>query len=287
MRKIRYSSEIFFRVLFLSIIILIILSISLRIYKNYSIDKRTFNLKKDGICVIHNLLSQEDINICKSFIIDKNDLQIKNYIINSPVIQKKVFELIGDDYVFNDYIFLIKKSQIHTCHRDYNGSFFNEKQQYPSYTFLIYLENMDKCLDVIPNTHKNQYNNIINITDNTETVFCKSGDAILFDANLIHTGTINSKEDNMRIQLKLTHKDDLETLSFYQNYNKTLNKDNTLPQILKYTQKHLSCQFPIISNLMQPYDNKILPYNTSSFIDKLFGHLLYGDSQFFVLDNIS
>jgi len=79
---------------------------------------------------------------------------------------------------------------------------------------------MEKNLDVIINSHKYKYLYTINITDPTKTVRIPKGSAILFDANLIHSGTFNKKSDNYRIQMKLTHKNDRKILNYYENYNK-------------------------------------------------------------------
>ena len=40
--------------------------------------------------------------------------------------------------------------------------------------------------------------------------------AILFDADLIHSGSINTKNDNKRVQMKIMHKDDLDNLKEFQ-----------------------------------------------------------------------
>jgi len=249
-------------------------------------------LHEDGVCIIRNLLTKEMTNKIKEYINAETPIMIKEEITKSENIKSQIREILGSSYVFHDYIFLIKKSQIHTCHRDYNGDFFNENQKYPSYTIIIYLENMEKSLDVIPKSHKSRYNNMFNLTDNTETIVSNAGDAILFNGNLIHTGTVNDKEDNMRIQMKISHVDDQETLGFYQNYNKILNKTNLLPKWWKHLQKHISCQFPVIGNYSQNYDFDSIQSNKKSenyFFEKaksLYSRIMYGDKNFYELDNI-
>jgi hypothetical protein len=193
------------------------------------------------------------------------------------------------DYVFQDYIWIIKKSSVHTCHRDNNGDFFNEGQKHPSYTLLIYLEDMDKCLGVIPESHKDKDSYFFNFTNSVMNVLCNKGDAILFNANLIHVGTINDKDDNLRIQLKVTHKDDVERIMYYQNFNKILNKDNILPRYLRKAQKNLSCMFPGISNLTQS-ENIRSSRGSDNGIDigisqQLFSYLFYGSADFYDLPN--
>jgi hypothetical protein len=235
------------------------------------------NLYVNGIAVIPEFISQNDIQMIKQYIETNDIIKVKKYIISSTMVQEKINRLLGDGYEFNDYIFLIKKSQFHTCHRDYNGDFFNEGQKYPSYTIIIYLENMEKCLDVIPKSHirKGEYN--INATDYTQSILCKAGDAILFNANLVHNGSLNERENNMRIQMKISHKDDQTVLHFYNNYNKILNAENNTPIPFKQIQKHVSCQFPILSEYLKQYDyNKDKEYadpTKTSFFSQFFAKL--------------
>jgi len=213
------------------------------------------NLDKDGIILLAEFVTNDDIIQIKELINENKIKDVQKYIISSPNVQNKTTGLLGGDYDFHDYIFLIKRSQFHTCHRDYNGDFFNENQQYPSYTIIIYLEDMEKCLDVIPKSHlvHQEYN--MNVTDHTQTVFCKAGDAILFNANLIHNGSLNDNENNMRVQMKISHKTDHEVLHFYNKYHKVLNSENETPTVFKHAQKHISCQFPILGEYMKQYDN--------------------------------
>ena len=195
----------------------------------------------------------------------------------------------GKDYVYQDYIWIIQKSTVHTCHRDNNGDFFNKGQKYPSYTMLVYLENMDKCLGVMPKSHKGMYENSVNITDTVENILCNKGDVIIFNANLVHVGTMNSRDDNLRIQLKLTHKDDVEILQYYQDFNKVLNQDNTLPWALKRAQKRVTCMFPGLSNLTQQ-ENIRTARGSDNGVDvglpqQAFSYLFYGNKDFYNLPN--
>jgi hypothetical protein len=125
---------------------------------------------------------------------------------------------------------------------------------------LIYLEDMEKCLGVIPQSHLNKNAFNMNITDQVKNLVCNKGDVILFNANLIHVGTIHSfKNDHLRIQMKVSHKDDLEILSYYQNYNKVLKQENHLPSYIRKAQMNLSCMFPFVSNLTQKENITNLP----------------------------
>ena len=268
--------------------ILIILSITLRVYYVYfkSPSKQFYQLKKDGLCVVKNLLSHRDIKKIKEYVENGRTLGAKEFIVHSTKIQRRIERILGPEYKFHDYIFSIKRSQIHTCHRDYNGDFFNKEQKYPSYTIIIYLENMEKCLDIIPQSHKNLHSNLFNLTDPTESVLCNAGDALLFNANLIHNGSINAKEDNMRIQMKISHKVDQKTLHFYQDYNRELDKSNTTSKMNKHFIKHVSCQFPVIGLFTQQYDYDVTK-NSNQVSSSIFSKLFYGDSNFYDLKKLT
>jgi ectoine hydroxylase-related dioxygenase (phytanoyl-CoA dioxygenase family) len=263
-------------IFFIIILLLLFISLVLRnLHKkiNKTKDKK-YNLEKDGITVIPKILTDEQADSIRQLVEDGYSLEAKNIILGSDVIKSRIYEILGPEYEFHDYIFIIKKSQFHACHRDYNGDFFNSTQKHPSYTIIIYLEDMDKCLDVIPRSHKHVTNNVLNITDYTESVICGKGDALLFNANLIHSGSLNKSESNPRIQMKVSHINDRDdTLKFFQQYNKILNKESNHPKWSKNLQKHLSCIAPGISQLTQKFDNnknRESNDNMGNIISKLF-----------------
>jgi hypothetical protein len=242
--------------LILSCIILLFLFIIyiLYFYEPTTIIKSKYELEKDGIKLYTKIFTIDEIKEMKEMCEKEKYQTLKKYLSN----HSKIKEIIGElkpiqEYELHDYIFIIKKSNIHTCHRDNNGSIYNKNQKYPSYTLIIYLEKMDKCLGVIPQSHKliDKYN--WNITKNPiENIQCSEGDIIMFDANTIHTGTIeNKKDNNVRIQMKISHPDDINILSFYQKYNKMLNEENVLNINIKRFQQNISCMFPVLSDMTQ------------------------------------
>lgn len=101
---------------------------------------------------------------------------------------------------------------------------------------------------------------------------CKKGDAILFNANLIHVGSIN-KYDNLRIQMKVSHKD----------------TKNELPFIIKHIQKNISCMFPFISNLTQNENIRTSRGSNDNIkigvLQKIFSYFFYGNSNYYDLRN--
>ena len=252
---------------------------------------KKYNLREDGFVLIKSIISQGEVDYIKKQCIENDHYSAKQYIINNSKIKNKLINSIGNpNYIFQDYILIIKKSSVHTCHRDYNGDFFNDGQQNKSYTIILYLEDIEKGLGVIPSSHKsvNSYN--INLNNAVINIPCKRGDILLFDSNLIHVGGLNDKPDNLRIQMKLTHKDDIEYISYYENYNKVLNKDNNIPFILKKIQKNASCMFPGISNLTQSESIKSINKNENKntnlgLFEKLYSYIFYGNANFYELPN--
>ena len=253
------------------------------------VQKRQYDLEKDGVCLFPKVLSSAQIQHLSQACVEGNYKEAKEHLLQDKRLIRLLKQTLGEEYQFQDYIWIIQKSSVHTCHRDNNGDFFNKGQKYPSYTLLLYLEDMEKCLGVIPTSHKDVNSFNVNPTNKVETLLCKKGDAILFNANLIHVGTIQSKDDHLRIQMKVTHREDIPTLSYYQDFNKILKKDNTMPKELLQFQKNVSCMFPYVSNLTQS-DNIQSARGTDNgetigMPQKVFSYWFYGNSDFYDLPN--
>ena len=276
-------------------IIILVLLICAFMNDKISFSTQDYKLNRDGFCIIKNVFDKQQIEKIKNQCINNDYYNVKQYLLNDENLHNKVMSRIenskgnNNNYLFQDYIWIIKKSSVHTCHRDNNGDFFNEGQKYPSYTMLIFLEDMDKCLGVIPSSHKNINSYNINLDNSVMNLLCNKGDVILFNANLIHVGALNKNPNNLRIQMKITHKDDLQVLSYYENYNKVLDKNNNLPFYLKKIQKNISCMFPGISNLTQSENIKTSRGSVNGanigLSQKIFSYLFYGNSNFYDLPN--
>jgi hypothetical protein len=225
-----------------------------------------------------DVFGDTEVNYILGLIDSKKYLDAQKFIQNHSGFLKQMNQLLGEDYVFMDYIFTIEKSSISTCHRDENGSVFTPQNKHPSYTILFYLEPMDACLDVIPKSHKER--NAVYLSNSLESIPCKPGQAIVFDADLIHSGSINTKNDNKRIQMKIVHKDDLDNLKEFHKYYKVgdATKETTLQNTLFY--RRLSCMFPGIADLTRN-GNSMPP-----FLNKLYKKLVYGDEDNYKLKNV-
>jgi len=274
------------------IFIIIFLLLVIRLFFSNDIienNSDTFNLQEHGVKVFKNVLDANEINEIIEKCKNEKYNDVKTKLLNNVKILNLIKNNTSENHMFQDYVWVIKKSVVHTCHRDNNGDFFNKNQKYPSYTMLVYLEDMEKCLGVIPNSHKDINSYSINIFDKVLNIPCKKGDIILFNANLIHVGCINKKDDNLRIQLKVSHKDDIDKLQYYQNYNKILNKDNELPIGIRKAQRNFSCMLPFLSNLTQSENirssrGSVEGANIGIF-QQAFSYLFYGNKDFYDLPN--
>lgn len=225
-----------------------------------------------------DVFGDTEVNYILGLVDSKKYLDAQKFIQNHSDFLKQVNQLLGEDYVFMDYIFTIEKSSISTCHRDENGSVFTPQNKHPSYTVIFYLEPMEACLDVIPKSHKER--NIVYLSNPLESIPCKPGQAVLFDADLIHSGSINSKNDNKRIQMKIIHKDDIDNLKEFHKYYKVgdASKETPLQNTLFY--RKLSCTFPGIADLTK--NGNAMP----PFLNKLYKKLVYGDENNYKLKNV-
>jgi hypothetical protein len=246
------------------------------------------DLTRDGVKLFKSVIPPEKIQKWRELCESKKYKELKTAMSSDDGLNA-VSKSISPEYVLQDYIWIIEKSSVHTCHRDNNGTFFNAGQKHDSYTMLVYLETMDKCLGVIPGSHRSPYTNAVNITDNVTDIVCSAGDVIVFNANLIHVGTIIDRDDNLRIQMKISHPDDLETLGYYQDFNKVLNKENRHPVAVRKMQRGFSCAFPFLSDLTQRENINTARGSSDgakiSDMQKWFSYLFYSRSDFYDLPN--
>jgi hypothetical protein len=91
--------------------------------------------------------------------------------------------------------------------------------------------------------------------------------------------------------MKLTHKDDIDILGYFENYNKILKSDNNVPFEIKKAQKNFSCMFAGLSNLTQKENIKSARGSdngaTIGLGQRIFSYLFYGNSNFYDLPNLN
>lgn len=246
-------------------------------------------LQMDGYCIGSQLFSEKELNNLNQCMKQQQYQELQNQIQTNSRLLHFIKKHIGHHYIMQDYIWVIKKSHVNTCHRDNNGDFFNKTQKHPSYTMLLFLEDMDKCLSVYAGSHKHPLSHCVNFTTPLQNIICKKGDILIFNANLIHVGALNAKKDHSRVQMKLTHKDDIDALSFYQNFHKVANKDSHVPFHVQKLQRSLSCAFPFISDMTQETNIQTSRGSDNGAVipihQKVFSFIFYGNSDFYDLPN--
>jgi len=253
------GSYVFFTFIAIALVLLtwFVMTLVLRFFhiRGLPEGREDWSLSHDGIQRIKGVLTEHDLNQLRHLAETDKTLQMQEYLLHpQSSLSRHVIPLLPKDYEFHDYIFFIRRSQFHTCHRDYNGDLFNEGI-HPSYTMIVYLSDMDRCLDVIPGSHKNKEHNM-GMTDRTQTVHCLTGDVLLFNANIVHSGSLNEGQNGFpRVQLKVSHRDDMKKLDYYQGYHKVMNEEMGYSSALQNLHKHLTCTFPIISEWTKGFDN--------------------------------
>jgi hypothetical protein len=278
--------------IFCIIIVILVTIACVRAFLPDKVMAKEWSLKDDGVVIMKQVLGQDQIDYLRNQCTSGNYKNVQDSLHHTDKLLKQIHAELGTDYEFQDYVWIIQKSSVHTCHRDNNGDFFNVGQKFPSYTILVYLEDMPSALGFIPKSHlqENRYTNMINITDPLVHIPCKKGDVIIFNANLIHVGTIDdSIDDHLRIQMKITHHLDRQTIGYYENYHKILNKDNTIPKYLRKVQKHVSCMAPLFSDYVQT-DNIMSARGSDNGAhiglgQQVFSQMYYGNTHFYDLPN--
>jgi hypothetical protein len=270
------------------IVLISILTISI-VYNNFRkkiVDNpNEADIIYDGFIKRDNILSYDDI-VTVNKLWDSSDFnELKKIIHGNSNLNTMISEVLGNDYILMDYIWYIEKGNVHTCHRDNNGDMFNKGTR-RSYTMLLYVDYLNNCLEVVPQSNNSSSN--IFISPMTQTIKCTNGSAILFDANLIHAGSLESNKQNRRIQLKVTHKYDIKKLDYYNNYNKYLNKENNNSLTSKYLQKYMTCSLPILSDVNQELNKSSgNTKNEPSILQKLYSYFFYSDANYYRLPDFS
>ena len=244
---------------------------------------------KHGYKLLQDVLTIEDIRFVQELWNKKDFIGIKSFCHTNKKLLTSIQKILGEDYMLMDYIWYIENSVVHTCHRDNNSHLFKfNGNPRRSYTMILYVDDMEKCLDVIPKSNNIGYGYTgMNIYDATNTILCKPGDLLIFDANLIHAGSLESNDKNRRIQLKVTHKYDIEKIGYYTNVERILDKHNTNSEFSKIIQKNLSCQFPIISDLTQDANKESVNIEKEpSFLQKAYSYIFYSDTDFYKLKKV-
>jgi hypothetical protein len=222
--------------IFLIIIVLFILNL-IRYEKGYKVVSL---LKENQVKYILNKWHQRDYDSIKEYFLNNSDRDVKQQII----------KLFGNDYILIDYIYMIENSAIHTYHRDYTSSQNYNNLTKPSYTMILYLDDFDNELNLIPGSHLDSCP--IYLFDKSKKISVKPGMAIIFNADILHSGAIiDSNRQRHCIQFKIIHKDDILKLPKLLNYHVLIDKKNDKPILTKKIESNLTKHFPIFMDITQ------------------------------------
>jgi len=108
-----------------------------------------------------------------------------------------------------------------------------------------------------------------------ESVPCTPGQAILFDADLIHSGG-----DHRRVQMKLIHKDDVGKIPQFDNYHKLIDASKSTSTWYTKFVRNVSCTFPGVADVTKNGQN--MP----EFVKTLYKHVAYGGGDKYMLHNL-
>jgi hypothetical protein len=224
-------------------------------------------------------LDEFEVRHALDLVENKKYRELQHAIQNNPRVLREIEGVLGSDYVFQDYVLSLEKSAISTCHRDENGQMFNERLVHPTYTILFFLEPMDACLDVIAGSHRRR--DFINVSQPLESVPCDPGQAILFNADLIHSGSINEFEDNhRRVQMKLIHKDDIGKIPQFDDYHKVVDASKSNSRWYTKFVRNASCTFSGVADAVKNGQN------APEFVKKMYKVIAYGGDDRYKLHDV-
>ena len=228
-----------------------------------------------GYVIIENLINENDIDYILNLWRQKRYSEIKHFFKNSNEITK----VLPDNYSLIDYTYIIEDSAIHTYHRDYTSSKRFNNLKYPSYTMILYLDESKTGLNVIPGSHIESIP--IYLIDKSIQLNFKPGTAIMFDADLLHAGSIIDNTIKRHcIQFKIVHKDDVQFLPHLLNYHVLINKPNNKSLHSKYIESTLTKHFPIIMDLTHNTIKSSFTENKTP-IQKVFSQVIFSNQDFY------
>jgi hypothetical protein len=243
----------------------------------YKIDYQ--GLEKSGYLIKNNLLTESEVHYLLHYWNNKDYTSIKYFFKNNINMENTVTEIFGNDYILLDYTYIIEDSSIHTFHRDYTSCKQYNKLDNISYTMIIYLDSPDYGLDVIPESHNNIQS--VYMMNSAISIRCDSGSAIIFDANLLHSGTLKVGQPSRHcIQFKIVHKDDISKIPHLLGQHVLNNRQNDKSYTLKQIERYLTQHFPIFMDM----NNGIIKTSFSdnkTFMQKIVSSLVFSNQDFY------
>lgn len=243
-------------------------------------------MSEDGYFKTDMIFSYFDVNYFRYLFVYKKFDEIKKYIfttkytrflenIKAVLHYNKVKDF--NNYILVDYSYIINNSSISTYHRDYTSSKQYNNLNFTSYTMILYLDNTN--LNIIPDSHLEKFP--IYLIDNSRQIKFNPGEAIIFDADLLHSGEISKTNEQRRcIQFKIVHKDDIENVKHLINYHNVNENKNNNNYYLKLLYNNISRMIPFVSDIFnKQISNSFHSHKTK--IQEFISYLFYSSTDFF------
>lgn len=269
--------------IFVSIVILVFIGIYLRKKKNINSKITETGTETDmyntGYMIVENIIDDDDIKYILELWESKKYHDIKLYFLRNNMLNKKIKGLLSDSYELIDYVYIIENSAIHTYHRDYTSSRVYNNLKYPSYTMILYFDDNNSGLNIIPGSHDD--NASIYLRDKSIKLNVNKGSAILFDADMLHAGSaINVDTKRHCIQFKIIHKDDIEKVLHLLNYYVLINRPNNKTNFLKSIETGFTKHIPIFMDTFNdPIKSSFVEEKTS--LQKWISSLVFSNKDFY------
>jgi len=237
-----------------------------------------------GYFIMDDLISKNDVDLVLSYWDKRDFVSIKQFFLSNQNITYKIHEILPEEYILIDYTYVIENSSIHTFHRDYTSSKNYNNLKYPSYTMILYLDNSDTGLNIIPGSHVD--NSCIYFWNRVKKLHFIPGTAVIFDADILHAGSIVDNDIKRRcIQFKIIHKDDIDKLQSLQNNHVLINRPNNKSILLKEIESSLTSHFPIFMDLFQEHIKTSFSED-KTMIQNIVSKIIFSDTEFYKPERI-
>lgn len=237
-------------------------------------------VKDRGYFIVREILDKQETDTAVKDWEMKNYKKIKEFFMNNQSIKNIIKEKLNDEYVLINYSYFIENSAIHTYHRDYTSCKNYNNLKFPSYTMILYLDDSDTGLNLIPGSHRDFFS--FYIMDKSHQLHFKKGSAVIFDADILHAGTsqMSGKIDRKCIQFKIIHKEDISKLPWLQNFHMLIDSPNDKNYYIKVLEAGLTKHFPFFMDSTQTII-KTSFNEEKTFIQKLISMVVFSNTDFY------
>lgn len=240
-------------------------------------DKKPRDKTNNGYIIVDNVLLDDDIRYINKCWDNLEYKRIVKFLLRYNRINDMIKTQLGEDYVLINYSYLIQNSSIHTYHRDYTSSKNYNNLEYPSYTMILYLDDSNVGLNLIPGSHIDK--SLIYMQNSSVKPNIRSGTIIVFDADILHAGT-KTNADRRCIQFKIIHKQDIDKLVNLNNYHVLIDKPNNKADTLAFFETFVTRHFPFIMD-MNNQNIKTSFLDSRTPFQKFVSGIVFSDQEFY------